>query len=154
MNNRVKKIEKDVAKMVGGKRCVGSGNQWFEKSDVQSDVVQIEVKTTQKYKDVVILKRMWISKLMREVQNTSRYPVLVLVSKSRKYFLVMKMVLNLVGMNVSCDRVVDMSIRKSIVVDDYNIGYKLGSHIWVCMCEDDFMKVYNRLKAFSNRDGK
>jgi len=152
MNNRVKKIEKDVAKMVGGKRCVGSGNQWFEKSDVQSDVVQIEVKTTQK--DTIILKRVWISKLVREAQNTSRYPVLVLVSKSCKYFLVMKMVLNLVGMNISCDRVVDMSMRRSIMVDDYNVGYKLWKHLWVCMCEDDFMKVYNRLKAFGNRDGQ
>jgi hypothetical protein len=71
-----KKAEYDTAKILGGKRVRGSGNQVFSKGDVQLDDYLVEVKSTDY--NSILLYSSWLVKIEEEARGVNKKPMLVI----------------------------------------------------------------------------
>lgn len=56
------KQEKQVAKIIGGKRSANSGASMWQKSDVINDLFAIECKTHTEHREQFTIKKAWIDK--------------------------------------------------------------------------------------------
>ena len=65
-----KALEKRIAKSIGGKRTIGSGNLWFDKEDVKNSEWLIQTKATDK--EFYNLKSIDIKKLIVNSKKTHR----------------------------------------------------------------------------------
>jgi hypothetical protein len=71
-----KKAEYDTAKILGGKRVKGSGNQVFNKGDVKLDDYLVEVKSTDY--NSILLYSSWLVKIEEEARGVNKKPMLVI----------------------------------------------------------------------------
>ena len=82
MDLKWKKFEKKTAKLFGGKRTKGSGNQWYSPGDIKSEKFLFENKQTENSSFGVSLK-LW-NKISDEALFSYRIPVLTLQIKDTK----------------------------------------------------------------------
>ena len=70
--------EKAVAKEIGGKQTKNSGATLFQKSDVYTDLFNLECKTKTTNSDSISIKREWFEKQIREnIQMGKKYSAIV-----------------------------------------------------------------------------
>lgn len=70
--------EKAVAKEIGGKQTKNSGATLFQKSDVYTDLFNLECKTKITNSDSISIKREWFEKQIREnIQMGKKYSAIV-----------------------------------------------------------------------------
>ena len=70
--------EKAVAKEIGGKQTKNSGATLFQKSDVYTDLFNLECKTKTTNSDSILIKREWFEKQIREnIQMGKKYSAIV-----------------------------------------------------------------------------
>ena len=70
--------EKAVAKEIGGKQTKNSGATLFQKSDVYTDLFNLECKTKTTNSDSISIKREWFEKQVREnIQMGKKYSAIV-----------------------------------------------------------------------------
>ena len=70
--------EKVVAKEIGGKQTKNSGATLFQKSDVYTDLFNLECKTKTTNSDSISIKREWFEKQIKEnIQMGKKYSAIV-----------------------------------------------------------------------------
>ena len=70
--------EKAVAKEIGGKQTKNSGATFFQKSDVYTDLFNLECKTKMTNSDSISIKREWFEKQIKEnIQMGKKYSAIV-----------------------------------------------------------------------------
>ena len=70
--------EKAVAKEIGGKQTKNSGATLFQKSDVYTDLFNLECKTKTTNSDSISIKREWFEKQIKEnIQMGKKYLAIV-----------------------------------------------------------------------------
>ena len=70
--------EKTVAKEIGGKQTKNSGATLFQKSDVYTDLFNLECKTKTTNSDSISIKREWFEKQIKEnIQMGKKYSAIV-----------------------------------------------------------------------------
>lgn len=70
--------EKAVAKEIGGKQTKNSGATLFQKSDVYTDLFNLECKTKTTNSDSISIKREWFEKQIKEnIQMGKKYSAIV-----------------------------------------------------------------------------
>ena len=70
--------EKAVAKEIGGKQTKNSGATLFQKSDVYTDLFNLECKTKTTNSDSISIKREWFQKQIQEnIQMGKKYSAIV-----------------------------------------------------------------------------
>ena len=70
--------EKAVAKEIGGKQTKNSGATLFQKSDVYTDLFNLECKTKMTNSDSISIKREWFEKQIKEnIQMGKKYSAIV-----------------------------------------------------------------------------
>ena len=70
--------EKAVAKEIGGKQTKNSGATLFQKSDVYTDLFNLECKTKMTNSDSISIKREWFEKQIQEnIQMGKKYSAIV-----------------------------------------------------------------------------
>lgn len=97
--------EKRLAKQVSqslqedAKVQVGSGNQWYAKSDVVSQTLRIEAKTKVKESKTFSIKKEWLDKIKDETRGRDQIPVLAISfdNKQDYYVLDSEDVLNMIA---------------------------------------------------------
>lgn len=144
---KVSKLEKDIANKVGGKRCICSGAKWFMKSDIQSDKLQIEVKTSFKEGSGIVIKKKWLDKLAKETKNTGRIPVLCCKTNSLEAYLVKPMYLNMYNKSYIVNSKYPVKLSSSsYYVDDTDLLLDFGGDKWVVMSEEEMVSFVNEVR--------
>ena len=92
-NMRVSKLqERRITKNLSeigdaAKRTPGSGNQWYAKSDVVSEMFRLEAKTKVKPSKTMTVHKEWLDKIGEEALETNKIGVLVFsFGDSKDYF--------------------------------------------------------------------
>lgn len=71
------KQEKRTANLLGGVTTKNSGATTFQKGDVYTDLIQLELKTQTKHKETFTIKKEWLEKNLEETLITGKkYSVL------------------------------------------------------------------------------
>lgn len=74
-----KRISRNLNKVAEKARVqAGSGNKWYQKSDVVSDRLQIEAKTKVKACKQMVVKKEWFDKISEEALHSNKIPVVVI----------------------------------------------------------------------------
>lgn len=151
IKKRVKKIEKSIADKVGGKRSICSGALWFQKSDVQTDKFQIEVKTTFARQDGIIVKKRWLDKIVKEARNTGRIPVLCCKTDLFEAYLIKAMYLNLYNKSYIKNMKCPIKISgKSYFVNDTDLLLDFNGDVWVVLSDNEFISFVDEVNRVNN----
>ncbi len=154
--NKVKKIEKEIAKRYNGRRCIGSGNQWYMKSDVVLSKFQVEVKSSLKRNQSgLIVKKRWLDKLCKEVSNTGRIPVLCIKTDMFEGYIVKEIHLRLYNEDWrSMNKYSKKIFSKGIYVDDYDLVLNFDRDKWVVLSPDEFEAFVKKVEGKAGGEDK